>query len=216
MAFDNKYLQGNLWTPGTNWITVGAYLQFSEVEPGSDLDFLRISKDAAGQFHFGLGFGGGGSGGDVAFINQSDFASRATANFSMPLADTWYLIEAKFKQDSSSDLRIWLDKSLKFSTTSKDFDNGGTQSRVEIRTQTANVDPLQTSPRCIVTVGSWYVRLDNESTSELVDMVGFGTGGLEEVKRSGDSTIETSPAPHSSKETYVCKVIAGSGADPSD
>lgn len=49
-----------------------------------------------------------------------------------------------------------------------------------------------------------------------IEFVGFESQGFEEVQYSGDSTIGTSPAPDSPKETYVCTVIAGAGADPED
>lgn len=49
-----------------------------------------------------------------------------------------------------------------------------------------------------------------------VEFVSFETGGFEEVKYSGDSTVGTTPAPQSAKETYTCTVIAGAGADPED
>jgi hypothetical protein len=49
-----------------------------------------------------------------------------------------------------------------------------------------------------------------------IEFVGFETGGTEEVARDGISTVNTTPAPASGKETYVCQVLAGTGADPDD
>jgi hypothetical protein len=49
-----------------------------------------------------------------------------------------------------------------------------------------------------------------------VEFVCFEVQGFEEVDRWGDSTIGTTPAPPSPKETYVCTVIADAGADPED
>ncbi len=46
-----------------------------------------------------------------------------------------------------------------------------------------------------------------------VEFVTFETAAFEEVDDHGASTIETTPAPRSAKETYVVKVVADTGAD---
>ena len=215
MAFDNKYLQGIPFEPGTDWITIGIKLRFNTVQPGSDLDFLRISRDAAGEYHLALSFEGGGTAGQFVLRNANK-VPLFTSEAGVLSADTWYLFEIKFKKTNSSDVRLWLDGSLLHSATNKDLDFGGAEARVEIRTQQGGITPVPTSPRCTVRTAGWYVITDDESTSTVVEFVGFETGGPEEVDRHGASTFDTSPAPPSAKETYICQVIADTGADPDD
>lgn len=213
MAFDNKYLQGNTFPPGTDWITIGVKIWFSTVAPGSAFDFFRYSIDAAGLYHLALRLFPTGQ---IQVLEQ-DGTSAYLSPENLVVADRWYLFEMKFKKSSSSDFRFWMDGSLLESISSRDFDAGGTNARVEIRTQFGDITPAPINPKCVVYCAGWYVITDDESVSTVVDFVGFETGGFEEVARFGASTIETSsPAPPSTKETYNCKVVADTGADPDD
>lgn len=162
MAFDNGYLQGNEFPPGTDWITVGAYIRFSTIAPGTAFDFLRVSRDAAGEYHFALRQAGtAGEPGRLA-ARDANGSNIFLTGANVLSVDTWHLFEIKFKKSNSSHYRVWLDGLLISSGDSSDFDVGGTTARVEIRTQTNVTGPA--SPKCEVRVSSWYVRTDDGAT----------------------------------------------------
>lgn len=191
------------------------YVRFDTVIPGNGFDFFRCSYSAAGNYHLALHLTGtAGEPGRLA-VKDANKSTLVLFGANTLQADTWHLFEIKFKKTNSSDLRLWLDGALILSTSGKDLDYGSTSARVEIRTQTGSISPTPPSPRCQVYCDSWYMRIDDESTATWIEFVGFETGDpTVEVELAGASTAVTTPAPPSSKETYVCKVIAASGADP--
>lgn len=167
MAFDNKYLQGETFNPGTDWITAGVCIRFSTVIPGSPFDFLRISQEAAGQYHLALRLSG--TAGEPGRLQLRDANKSAVflTGANVLSADTWHLVELKFKQSNSTDYRVWVDGVLQGSGSSRDFDYGGTHARVEVRTQNNVTGPA--SPLCTVYSNSWYVRTDDGANIDTND-----------------------------------------------
>lgn len=162
MAFDNKYLQGENFQPGSGWITVGAYIRFNRVDPGSSFDFLRISQEAAGQYHLALRLAGSASEPGRIQVRDSNKLGLIITNANTVYGDTWHLIELKFRKTNSSDVCIWIDGEQIYCGVNRDLDYGGPSARVEIRTQNNVSGPA--APLVTVYCNSWYVRTDDGAT----------------------------------------------------
>ncbi len=162
MAVNNHYLQGENFSPGPDWITVGIYLRFSTVAPGEAFDFLRISDGSNADYH--LAFRLSGSGGSTGVVTIRDADKNDIVELPLDLqADTWYLFEIKFQKKSAPDggMTLWIDKALVFSAANQNTNSGSGFARVEVRTQVDDISPEPASPKCTVYAKSWHVRTDD-------------------------------------------------------
>ncbi len=162
MAVNNHYLQGELFSPGTDWITVGIYLRFSTVTPWESFDFLRISDGSNAGYHVAFRLYDSGLGYGSVAIRDADKNEIAEVDIHFQ-ADTWYLFEIKFQKKSAPDggVTLWIDKELAFSAANQNTNSGITFARVEVRTQVGGITPEPTGTKCQVYVKSWHVRTDD-------------------------------------------------------
>ena len=162
MAVNNHYLQGELFSSGTDWITVGIYLRFSTVTPGDHFDFLRISDGTTSGYHVAFRLHNTGLGYGVVTIRDADKNELTELGIQFQ-ANTWYLFEIKFQRKSAPDggVTLWIDKELAFSAANQNTNSGITFARVEVRTQEGDITPVPASPKCTVYTKSWHIRTDD-------------------------------------------------------
>lgn len=112
------------YTLGTSneWITVTAYLYFTDNDPDSDADFLQFEDDSGDCWRLRCDAALGAGWVWLVDANNSEIAA-----FSGLQTSTWHRIQVKFQHSNSTDIQVYLDDTLKLDRTSFDASSGGTE-----------------------------------------------------------------------------------------